>query len=728
MALSVNLFFIIAAVAALVVAFVAYRRTTPPLSRRVRVFLTGLRILSFLLIVFLMMDPRYIVRSERSEPANVVALIDRSESMSLPSLGWDTGSGETRFERAKEIAKSVRTDVESKGAVYSELYFSGGTLIAATDTLKADGQGTDIRGALGEAFKRYEGRNVTGFVVISDGVDTEERLVRRPVPPVPAYTVGLGDTSAPEDVRIQDVDYTSVVSAPSRSVIRAVLEYSGDRSGGAGRSKAVRIKLEENDRDVFTNDTLLTGTHGELVQDIPIEFREPGRRRFVVEVAVQGYDAEEGNNRRVIEIDAKKAGEKVLILDLAPTWELHFLTGFLRRDPSFGFDVVSAVADHPAVKGGHVIPAKDFVEELKKYDALVVMSLTGDFLGQAQAAAVEAFVRDEHRGLLVLPGPGSLFEQPAAWRRLSDLLPFQARLPLKFNLQYTTLRPGPHAASHPVTSQLVPLLGQTEWQQRSPLLGCYAPLFPKPGAEVLLETVESRAPAFVCQETGGGRVAVIAAGPMWRWKFLAEGNPVYDDVMSRLLDYLSRGRQAERFVLRSAKSVYDSGEPAVLTAEVFNEKMQPVTGIPVRAEVSRVTENGDVPLDVLSMQREGSDATAFKVSLPPLGPGRYRVTGEADLPERTIESPPLDLAVSDVSVEFQRVDQDRQNLEMIAKQTGGACVDGGEAADLASRIAVDPKIRPATSELALRTNLAVFAIVLALLSIEWIIRKRVGMV
>ena len=330
--------------------------------------------------------------------------------------------------------------------------------------------------------------------------------------------------------------------------------------------------------------------HGELVQDIPVEFREPGRRRFVVEVAVQGYDAEQGNNRRVIEIDAKKAGEKVLILDLAPTWELHFLTDFLRRDPSFDFDVVSSVADHSGGEGRARHSREGLRAELKKYDALVVVSLTGDFLGQAEAAAVEAFVRDERRGLLVLPGPGSLFEQPAAWRRLSDLLPFQARPPLKFNLQYTTLRPGPHAASHPVTSQLVPLFGQTEWQQRSPLLGCYVPLFPKPGAEILLETVESHAPAFVCQETGGGRVAVIAAGPMWRWKFLAEGNPVYDDVMSRLLDYLSRGRQTERFVLRSAKSVYDSGEPAVLTAEVFNEKMQPVTGIPVRAEVSRVTD------------------------------------------------------------------------------------------------------------------------------------------
>jgi hypothetical protein len=251
---------------------------------------------------------------------------------------------------------------------------------------------------------------------------------------------------------------------------------------------------------------------------------------------------------------------------------------------------------------------------------------------------------------------------------------------------------------------------------------------PKPDAEILLETVESRAPALVCQETSGGRVAVLSAGPLWRWKFLSEGNPVYDDLVSRLFDFLSRGRDTERFVLRAAKNMYDSGEPAVLTAEIFNEKMQPVTGVPVRVEVSRVDEGGDVPLEVLSMQREGSDNTRFKVSLPPFGPGRYRVTGEADLPGRTITSPPLEVAVSDVSVEFQRVDQDRLNLETIARQSGGMYAPGEGVDALTDRINVNPRVTRTTSEVTLRTSLAVFAVIVALLSVEWIVRKRVGMI
>jgi hypothetical protein len=728
MTLNFNLVATLAAVVLILVSYAAYRGTTPALKRRSRVFLTASRVASFLAIVFLLMDPRYVVRSERIEPASVVALIDRSESMTLPALGRDAGAAPTRFETARQVAHRIERSVETKGAVYEEVYFSGAALSAPSDTIAADGQGTDIRGALEETFRRYEGRNIAGFVVVSDGVDTERRLVRSPVPPVPVFAVGLGDTNAPEDVRIKEVDYSSIVRVPSRSTITTTLEYSGRLGADGGGAKRVRIRLTENERTVFERDTLFTAGSSELVEEIPVEFRETGKRHFVLDIAVQGFDAEEGNNRREIVIDAEKAGQKILIVDLAPGWELKFLTALVRRDPSFDFDLVSIVGDRAGSTGAKIVAPRDFARRLNEYDALIIASLGREALAPADLSAIESFVRDDGRGLLVLPGPGSLFEQQAAWNRLASLLPVQGIAPMRFNLRYTTVRPGPNAAPHPVTSQLVPVLGQTEWQQRSPLLGFYAPLSPKPGAEILLETEGSRSPALVCGETGNGRVALLAAGPIWRWKFLSEEHSIYDDIVSRLLNFVCRGRNNERFVLRSEKNLYDSGERAMLTAEVFNEKMQPVTGVPVKVEVSKAGVDGDVPLDVLSMGRQGSDNTRFKAALPPLGPGRYRVVGKADLPSGPVASPPLDITVSDVSVEFQRVGQDRANLEMIARQTGGAYTDESGADALAGAMRISQRVTPTSTEVTLRTTVAVFAVILVLLSVEWIVRKRAGMI
>jgi hypothetical protein len=491
----------------------------------------------------------------------------------------------------------------------------------------------------------------------------------------------------------------------------------------------VKIRLSENGAAVFEKDTLMTTSVREIVQDIPVDFPQPGRRRFKLDVIVDGFDAEPENNWRDIAIDAEKTGVRLLIVDQLPTWELTFLTELLRRDETFDFDMVSIAGDETPLERSKTIAESDVAAKLRDYDAVILMSIGAGLIDDSVAGAVTEFVRDRGKGLLVLPGPSSLFERPSAWNRLEPLLPVRGKPPFHFNLQYTSVRPGAQAMNNPITAQLVPRLSQTDWQQRSPLLGYYGSLIPKQGAETLLETADIRAPAFIFYRVGEGRVALVSTGPLWRWKFLSDTDNLYDELISRILDFLSRGDQTERFVLNSRKNVYSSGEKAVLTAEVFNEKMQPVTGVPVKVEVSRVSAGDEIPLDTFAMRREGSDNPRFKVTLPPLGPGQYRVRGEADLPGRTLTSQTVDISVSEVSVEFQREHQDRSNLTAIALQSrGGVYSPVAGARDMARRIPLEVQTVRSATETSLRTSVAVFLVILALLSLEWIIRKRAGMI
>jgi hypothetical protein len=84
--------------------------------------------------------------------------------------------------------------------------------------------------------------------------------------------------------------------------------------------------------------------------------------------------------------------------------------------------------------------------------------------------------------------------------------------------------------------------------------------------------------------------------------------------------------------------------------------------------------------------------------------------------------------VSETSVEFQRTQQDRAQLERVARRTGGAYLTAEQAADVADRLDVSPRVVPTTSETVLRSNALLFVLVLALLSCEWLLRKRAGMI
>lgn len=709
----------------LIIAYAAYYRTTPQVTGRSKVLLVSLRTAVFLLLTLILLNPIYVRMVDSEEPAKVIALIDHSASMALPAKGWDDNTAtRSRFETARDLAGQLEQVVKDGGGVYQKVYFSSQLLTAGApdDTVGPNGQGTDVMEALQDTYRKHEGEHVSAVFLFSDGVETEERLTRKPVPEVPVYAVGVGDTVPPEDVRIKDVDYNSVVRVPTVSPIKASLYYTGRRE------KRVSLQLTENGKTIFARDTLLSPAASEIIVEIPVRYREAGRREFRLSVDVQGEDVEKDNNVRDIIVEAEKAKATILIVDLQPEWELHFMTDLLRRDQTFDFTVFTMPGrQRPGI--GSIKNPDQFVSSITDCDAVVLISATEAFYSTEVVRALKRFVRQRGGGLLVLPGNGSLFELPRAWKNLSEILPVSGNPPFRWNMQYTSVLPGAQAGVNPITTHLLPLFSQTDWQERSPLLGFYSSVTPKPVSDVLLNVQGRAFPAMTYQTVGKGRTAAVSAGPLWRWKSLSENNAVYREIVSRMMEVLSRGEETNRFIVAAKKNVFDAGENPVFFAELFNDKLQPVTGVPVRLEIARIDQNRvETPLDLISMGRESAQNTRFRSELSPLPPGRYLIRGQAELADRSITSRPLEIRISKTSVEYQHVQQDRAFLSSIARRSGGAYASGGGMLNLAGRVDLEPRVVRSVSETTLRTNFLLFAGIILLLSAEWMIRKRAGMI
>jgi hypothetical protein len=230
-------------------ALYAYWRTSPSVAGRQRLVLTTLRVLVFLVLALLLFDPRSIWRGDRVEEPRVVMLVDRSASMTLPVSGWV--GGESRFDAALRAAARMSAVIADRGGRAETMYFSGDLDDLDGEDVAADGQGTDLPRALESVARRLEGENLGAVVVLSDGVDTDAALVRRPLPDIAVWAVGVGDTLAAEEVRLAGVDYSPVVRAPSRATIRARVASTGTKP------RRVHIELSENGKRVLQADTLL---------------------------------------------------------------------------------------------------------------------------------------------------------------------------------------------------------------------------------------------------------------------------------------------------------------------------------------------------------------------------------------------------------------------------------------------------------------------------------------
>jgi hypothetical protein len=79
-------------------------------------------------------------------------------------------------------------------------------------------------------------------------------------------------------------------------------------------------------------------------------------------------------------------------------------------------------------------------------------------------------------------------------------------------------------------------------------------------------------------------------------------------------------------------------------------------------------------------------------------------------------------------VEFQRVHQDRDALLSLARRSGGFYSPGGDVSAVAARLSLEPRVTATVSEITVRTSVLLFLVIIGLLSLEWLLRKRAGMI
>src|SRR6187397_512946 len=201
-----------------------------------RVLLTGLRAVTWALLVFALLRPVALAPPTHSSDALVAVVVDASRSMQLA----DAGTG-TRFAAARGLAGAVGRTLESTFAV--ETLALGDTLSPFGDRTAPNGRRSDLAAAIAAVRDRHAGRPLAAVILVSDGVDTSgSRLAEARLPPV--FTLATGAAEAPPDREVLAVDVGDAVLTDS------VVELSATISARGFRGEPVEVRVIENGRAV----------------------------------------------------------------------------------------------------------------------------------------------------------------------------------------------------------------------------------------------------------------------------------------------------------------------------------------------------------------------------------------------------------------------------------------------------------------------------------------------
>jgi hypothetical protein len=185
-------------------AMAVYRITVPPVSSVKRIVLISLRSSGLFFLFLLIGEPLLSLITHSVDQPTAAVLIDNSQSMAIKDKAG------RRDEMLKSIlSSSVWRQINKDGRVNYSL-FDGkirNLSAIAEDSLKLNGEVTDIAEALKSIKQTSASSNLQAVVLITDGNSTVgmNPLYEAEELGVPVFTIGVGDTSEQKDILIRKV-------------------------------------------------------------------------------------------------------------------------------------------------------------------------------------------------------------------------------------------------------------------------------------------------------------------------------------------------------------------------------------------------------------------------------------------------------------------------------------------------------------------------------------------
>jgi hypothetical protein len=282
----------------------------------------------------------------------------------------------------------------------------------------------------------------------------------------------------------------------------------------------------------------------------------------------------------------------------------------------------------------------------------------------------------------------------------------------------------PEGLSHPVMRiGASPEASQKLWAALPALASSATVGGPRPGATVLAVTATPSGvilPLVAVQRFGRGRSMVFAGEASWRWKMLQPSTDrSYEFFWRQALRWLSS--DAPDPVTLTTPAEMEPGDTMALEVEVRDKGFVPVADATVVATLTAPgAEARALPL------RPGGKGR-FVAGATPESAGLYRVHAEAKRGTTALGGADRWFFVGGSDREFADPRLNEGLLRRLARESGGKYVRAADAARVVSdlRSSAPQNLEPERRDLWHESW--AFGLVIALLSAEWILRRRWGL-
>ena len=195
---------------------------------------------------------------------------------------------------------------------------------------------------------------------------------------------------------------------------------------------------------------------------------------------------------------------------------------------------------------------------------------------------------------------------------------------------------------------------------------------------------------------------------------------IYTKFFRNGVRWLVNREEEKRVRIYTGKGSYNSGEEVIFNANIYDNDYKPADN----AEVKVVIQKGDLTIEKNLTNKTGG---IYKGEIKIIEPGNYKYRGEAYRFDRKIGEDSGEFSVGTFSIEMLETRTRNDILQNIAKVSGGKHYTIEDVQNLFNDLADKNKNIIKTSNTEIYNKSAFMILIVILLSLEWFLRKRFGM-
>lgn len=682
-------YIILCVLAAALYAGVLYYRETrlKDVPRWIRWTMTTFRFIVVFILAFLLLSPLLKSTFRKVEKPVIVIAQDASESL---LMGKDSA-----FNR-KEYPEKMLELIEALSDKYDVKPYSFGDHFRKDADFKYPDKFTDFSTLFEEIETRYSDQNLGAVIVASDGIYNQgqspvyaaERIK------APVFTIALGDTTVRKDLVLTKVVHNRIAFLGNTFPLEVVVD--AHRCAG---EKAM-LTVSKGGQTLASKPVDITSDPFNLTVPLEMQASSIGLQKFSVALTVLDDEANPLNNRQDIFVDVLDGRQKILVIGAVPHPDMGALKIAIETNDNYQVETATLA---------------DFDKPVKGYNLAILHTIPSDnaqgqkLMADLQAAKIPVWYITGVQGRYSLfnnLNTGVSIQTSGSRANDCEAVPMPD-FPL-FNLSQPAIDYIPKfpAVSTPfgnfqTSSAITPLMRQK------------------------IGTLRTDYPLWIFSQQGDRKVSVFVGEGIWKWRlrdFADHGNhDVFNELVGKTVQYLSV-REDKSFFRVTVKNNFLENEPVQFDAEVYNQSYELINTPVVSLEII----NADGKRFPYTFTQTGK---AYFLNAGLFPTGEYKYEAKTKVNDKTYTQSGS-FSVSPLLVEIANTTADHQVLYNLAKRHNGDMFQANETEKLLKALLAREDIKPViynTKKLDDLINIWwIFGLLLALLSLEWFMRKRNG--